>query len=436
MTATARRVTARAGAAYPGRVLRDVLDWLRRHPRRADGLLALVLALISWGQISFTPLHQLFGTIAVVVLLAATVIPRRRYPVATFTVAAVIALAQIVFGVQPGGGVPPVHALEPVATDVVIAVQLYTLAAYRPRRISLTGLAVCLAGAGVAIGRWGPAHGSSSGGVVLVAAAGLGGAAVTAWVLGDSVAYRYRRTYYASLEERAARAEAERDAQARIAAAAERARELQESRARVVDEAAARLRRIERDLHDGAQVRLAALAMTLGEIKENLEAAAAAGDGDAGHTLTLAAAAHRGAKETLAELRDLARGIHPPVLDRGLPAALSNLAEASAVPVALRVSIGQRPSPAIEAIAYFCAAELLANVTKHSGAGRAAIEVRDTEGKLLMTVTDDGAGGARVAAGGGLAGLVERVRTVDGRLTVDSPPGGPTVVAIELPGHA
>ncbi len=104
------------------------------------------------------------------------------------------------------------------------------------------------------------------------AAVGLGGAALTAWVLGDSVAYRYRRAYYAAVEERAARLEAERDAQARMAAAAERARELQERRAHAVDQSAARLRRIERDLHDGAQVRLTALAMTLGEIKESLGA--------------------------------------------------------------------------------------------------------------------------------------------------------------------
>jgi signal transduction histidine kinase len=171
--------------------------------------------------------------------------------------------------------------------------------------------------------------------------------------------------------------------------------------------------------------------MTLGEIKETLEAA----PGD-GHVLTLAAAAHRSAKETLAELRDLARGIHPAVLDRGLAPALSSLAEASAVPVGLRVRIGQRPSPAIEAIAYFCAAELLANVAKHSGASQAGVDVRDEEGKLLMTVTDDGTGGAHLAAGGGLAGLLERVRTVDGRWHVDSPAGGPTVVLIELPGHA
>jgi signal transduction histidine kinase len=245
----------------------------------------------------------------------------------------------------------------------------------------------------------------------------------------------YRRAYYASLEDRAQRAEAERDAQARIAAAAERARELQERRARAVDESAARLRRIERDLHDGAQVRLAALALALGEIKENL-AESAGGADDEDRIALLVGAAHENAKQTLAELRDLARGIHPPVLDRGLGAALSTLAEASAIPVALSVGIGQRPSPAIESIAYFCAAELLANVTKHSGASRATISVSDQGGRILMTVTDDGAGGARLAPGGGLAGLLERVQTVDGHLEVDSPPDGPTIVTIELPSHA
>jgi signal transduction histidine kinase len=430
MTATARQVTARVLGAYPGRVLRDVFRWQRCHPWQADSLLALVLAALSVGQIPYAPLHALLGTVAVVVLLAATVIPRRRYPVAMFTAAAVIAAAQIAYGLRPTGGVPPVTALGPTATDVVIAVQLYTLAAHRSRRISITGLALCLAGAAVAIGRWGPANGPFAGRAVFAAAAGLGGVTLTAWVLGDSVAYRYRRAYYASVEERAARAEAERDAQARIAAAAERARELQESRAAVVDEAAARLRRIERDLHDGAQVRLAALALALGEIKENLEA------GDDSRTLPLVAAAHDNAKRTLAELRDLARGIHPPVLDRGIGPALSILRESSAIPVTLSVSIAERPSPAIEAIAYFCAAELLANATKHSGADRATISVTDQDERLLMTITDNGSGGARLTPAGGLAGLLERVRTVDGRLTVDSPAGGPTVVTVELPDHA
>jgi signal transduction histidine kinase len=408
---------------------------LRDHPMLADGVLAVLLFSLSADQWPDSLALSTAAAVLVSALLAATVLLRRRYPVAAFTAAMMIAAAQVLFGMQAGGGDPAVRALEPTATDVVIPVLLYTVAAHRPRRVSVTALAVCLLATGVAITRWAPAQPPASSNLVFIAAAGLGGTALAAWVLGDSMAYRYRREYYASLEERTARAEAERDAQARIAAAAERARELQERRASAVDESAARLRRIERDLHDGAQVRLTALAMTLGEIKENLEAVAGGADDD-GHLRMLADAAHRNAKETIAELRDLARGIHPAVLDRGLEAALSALAQASTIPARLNVSMRARPSPAIEAIAYFCAAELLANVAKHSGASRATISVSDQDGGLLMTVADDGTGGACQSPGGGLAGLLERVQTVDGRLGVDSPPGGPTVITIELPGHA
>ena len=426
-----RPAAATPGGAYPWPVPK-VYPWLRAHPTVVDSALAVVLFLVSIPQ--WTGISQpdvLAGAAAVSAALAATVVPRRRYPEAAFAVAIAIGALQVAFGVQPSNGVSPVRALEPTNTDLAIVVLLYTLAAYRPRRISLAGLAVALAGAALTIGRWAPAHGANSRAPLFGAAVALGGSALIAWVLGDHMAYR--RAYYASLEDRAERAEAERDAQAQIAAAAERARELQERRARAVDESAARLRRIERDLHDGAQVRLAALALALGEIKENLEAAAA---DDEGRMAMLVGAAHENAKETLAELRDLARGIHPPVLDRGLGAALSTLAEASATPVALSASIAERPSPAIESIAYFCAAELLANVTKHSGASRATVTAGDQGGRLLMTVTDDGAGGASLAPGGGLAGLLERVQTVDGRLDIDSPSGGPTIITIELPSHA
>jgi signal transduction histidine kinase len=405
--------------------------WLRNHPWQADGLLAAALLAVSVSQIAAGQAGAVSRAafVVVTVLLAATVLARRRYPVAAFGVAAVIGAAQIAFGVQTGGSAQ-VFALQPTNADAAILILLYTLAAYRPRPVSISGLVICLLGSAVAIARWSPAHGAHPAGALFAAAAGLGGVTLTAWVLGDSVAYRYRRVYYASLEERAARAEAERDAQARIAAAAERARELQDTRARAVDESAARLRRIERDLHDGAQVRLAALAMTLGEIKENLEQA---GDD---RTLALAGAAHQNAKDTLAELRDLARGIHPPVLDRGLGPALGILAGTSAIPVALTVAVTERPSPAIEAMAYFCTAELLANVTKHSGARHVTISVAEPGSGLTLTVTDDGDGGARLVPGGGLAGLLERVQTVDGRLEVASPPGGPTIVTIELPRHA
>jgi signal transduction histidine kinase len=411
-----------------------VVAWLRAHPWQADTLLAVVLFLLSAQQNPAGPTRVRVEVVAVAALLAATVIPRRRYPVAAFAAAAVIGAGQVVFGLQYGNPAPVV-ALEPRATDVAIAVLLYTLAAHAPRRISIAGLVLCLLGMAVAVARWSPAHGPDSGGAVFGAVAGLGGAALTAWVLGDSVAYRYRRAHYAALEERAARLEAERDAQAKIAAAAERASELQDRRAHAVDESAARLRRIERDLHDGAQVRLTALALTLGEIKENLDAPDGGAD-DADRVRTLIGAAHRNAKETLAELRDLARGIHPPVLDRGLRAALSVLAEASPIPVRINADAAPRPSPAIEAIAYFCAAELLANAAKHSAAGQVTIDLADRRGNLMMTVTDDGAGGASLVPGGGLAGLAERVQTVDGRLSVDSPAGGPSVIAIDLPGHA
>lgn len=124
------------------------------------------------------------------------------------------------------------------------------------------------------------------------------------------------------------------------------------------------------------------------------------------------------------------------MLDRGLAAALGALADTAALPVELDVRTCERPSAAIEAIAYFCAAELLANMTKHSGAGQGSISVSDGGGRVLMTVTDDGGGGAWAAPGGGLAGLRERVQTVDGRLSIDSPAGGPTSIVIELPGHA
>jgi signal transduction histidine kinase len=408
---------------------------LRDHPMLLDGVLAVLLFSVSADQWPDSPPLGVAAAVVVSALLATTVLLRRRYPVAAFTAAITIAAAQVLFGMQAGGGGPAVRALEPTATDVVILVLLYTVAAHRPRRVSVTALAACLLATGAAITRWAPAQPPLSSNLVFIAAAGLGGTALAAWVLGDSVAYRYRREYYASLEERTARAEAERDAHARIAAAAERARELQERRATAVDESAARLRRIERDLHDGAQVRLTALAMTLGEIKESLEAGAGGADDD-GRLRMLADAAHRNAKETIAELRDLARGIHPAVLDRGLEAALSALAQASTIPARLNVSMRARPSPAIETIAYFCAAELLANAAKHSAASRATISVSDQDGGLLMTVADDGTGGACLSPGGGLAGLLERVQTVDGRLAADSPPGGPTVITIELPGHA
>jgi signal transduction histidine kinase len=216
-------------------------------------------------------------------------------------------------------------------------------------------------------------------------------------------------------------------------APAERIRALEASRAHAVDDSAARLRGIERDLHDGTQAQLVALAMKLGLAMEKLETAAPA---DLARVAQLVGDAHRGALEAITDLRTLARGIHPPVLDNGLADALTTLAGRSALPVELITDIPERPSAAIETIAYFSAAELLANVAKHSGARHATLEAVHVPGLLRIRVTDDGRGGAHPVPHGGLSGLAERVRTVDGRIGIDSPAGGPTAVTVELPSHA
>ena len=214
---------------------------------------------------------------------------------------------------------------------------------------------------------------------------------------------------------------------------AARIRALEQSRARVVDDSAARLRTIERDLHDGTQAQLVALAMKLGLAREKLHDA---GGIDLARVSQLVEDAHRGALEAITDLRTMARGIHPPVLDNGLADALATLANRSAVPVELITDIPERPSAAIETIAYFSAAELLTNVVRHSGARHATLEAVHVPGLLRVRVTDDGVGGARPVPNGGLCGLAERVRTVDGRIEIRSPSGGPTTVTVELPSHA
>ncbi|MBQ0986181.1 sensor domain-containing protein [Streptomyces sp. F63] len=208
---------------------------------------------------------------------------------------------------------------------------------------------------------------------------------------------------------------------------ATRVSELESGRGAVADTAAADLRRIERDLHDGAQARLVALAMDLGLAREKLpedpEAAAKMVD-----------EAHGEVKTALRELRDLARGIHPAILtDRGLGPALSHLAARCTVPVTVTTDLPHRPAPAIEGIAYFTASELLQNISKHSHAHHATLDIWQTGDRLMLHVTDDGTGGAHPDNGTGLTGLTERLHAVDGLLALDSPPGGPTSVTAELP---
>ena len=208
---------------------------------------------------------------------------------------------------------------------------------------------------------------------------------------------------------------------------ASRVRELAESRAETVDTQAAEIRRIERDLHDGAQARLVALGMNLGMAAEAVER-------DPENAKLLLAEAQAASSEALAELRGLVRGIHPPVLaDRGLVGAVQALALANPMPVEVEADVPERLPAPVESAAYFAVAEALTNVIKHSGAHRARVYLRHDGELLRMTVEDDGRGGADAGAGSGLRGIERRMRAFDGRLDVTSPPGGPTVVTMELP---
>jgi signal transduction histidine kinase len=212
----------------------------------------------------------------------------------------------------------------------------------------------------------------------------------------------------------------------RRAGMAARIGELETSRARVVDAAETERRRIERDLHDGAQQRLVSLAMELGRARAKFGSDPEAAEAIVGQ-------AHEQAKEALTELRNLVRGVHPPVLsDRGLDAALSGLAALSPVPVTVRVDLAERPPPPVEAIAYFVVAEALTNVAKHAKASRALVTVSRTGDLLNVAISDDGIGGASLA-GRGLSGLAARTAGIDGRLLVTSPDGGPTVIEAVLP---
>ncbi|WP_329117022.1 sensor histidine kinase [Streptomyces sp. NBC_01465] len=207
----------------------------------------------------------------------------------------------------------------------------------------------------------------------------------------------------------------------------QRVEDLAESRAGVLDAADLERRRIERDLHDGAQQRLVSLAMNLGIARATLtdlppEARAVIDE------------AHREAKEAIEELNNLVRGLHPAVLeDRGLDAALSGIAARAPLPVELGVDIAVRPSPTVEAVAYFVVSEALANVAKHARADRVSVQLKRVGDLLRVTVTDDGAGGADASRGTGLAGLAKRVGSVDGSIRINSPRGGPTVITVELP---
>jgi signal transduction histidine kinase len=173
-----------------------------------------------------------------------------------------------------------------------------------------------------------------------------------------------------------------------------------------------------------------ALGMRLGRVESRL------GRGDTDAALALVRESRDEAREIVQELRELVRGIHPPALDAGLEPALATLAARGALPTTVRVELEERPAASVETMLYFAAAELLTNAAKHSGAQHIAVTVLGVGGSLRLLVTDDGCGGASPdGTGSGLRGLAERVRTVDGRLGIDSPPGGPTTISVELEGR-
>ncbi|MEO3924235.1 sensor domain-containing protein [Micromonosporaceae bacterium B7E4] len=236
-------------------------------------------------------------------------------------------------------------------------------------------------------------------------------------------AYFLPRAYRAG-EARLARWLLSPTAAARLSARVER---LVETRTAVVDASATELRRIERDLHDGAQARLVALTMNLGMAEDMFDA-------DPVAAKAMLADARAGAQTAMSELRDLVRGIHPPMLaDRGLAGAAESLAAASPVPVALDLRLGRRLGAPVESAAYFVLAEALANAIKHAGATRIEMSVVDEEAQLRLRVRDDGRGGADPALGTGLRGIERRLGAFDGSVTVTSPPGGPTLVEAVLP---
>ncbi|MFC8260988.1 sensor histidine kinase [Streptomyces sp. NPDC057291] len=206
----------------------------------------------------------------------------------------------------------------------------------------------------------------------------------------------------------------------------DRVTELTRSRVRLVDAFEAERRRIERDLHDGAQQRIVALTMTLGLARL---------DAPPGPLADQLAKAHQEAGRALAELRELIHGIHPKVLaDYGLEAAVADAADRSSTPVDLDLALPDRYPEAVEAAAYFVVCEALANVARHSGASRAEVTGGHAAGRLFLEIRDDGGGGARTGGGGtGLTGLADRVSVLDGRLALSSPPGGPTLLRVEIP---
>ena len=378
--------------------------WPRRHPKLLDGVLAIGLLFLGGTMVNKLPHRWPVGT-AAIIAMTVPVVFRRRHPTGAFIAAAAVGALQVVLLPRPFG------------TDVVILVLLYTLAAYRPRRISVLGIAVCLVGAGVAIARWAPPRAVDTpyrlGEVFLFFAVPI----ALAWVLGDSV--RYRRGYYRALEERAARLERERDAQAQIAAAAERAR-------------------IAREMHD-------VIAHNVSVMVVQADGAAFALDTQPERAREALGAISRTGRQALAEMRRLlgvlrtADGPAELAPQPGINQVgdLLEQARGSGLPVSFTVEgLPRELPPGADLAAYRVIQESLTNTRKHGGpSASASVTLRYCEDGLMLCIADDGRGAAAVAEAGGhgLTGMRERVELYGGTIRSGPRPGGGYQVTATLP---
>jgi signal transduction histidine kinase len=377
--------------------------WLRRHPKLVDGVLAAALFLAGAGPALAA--HSFVG-VAIAAGLAMPVIFRRAYPVAAYATAVGFGGIQVVLGVRP------------IATDLAILILLYTLAAYSPRRVSVWGLAACLTGSAVGIARWTTLGGRSVLAWLTAGAVLFAGPALLAWVLGDSM--RYRRAYYASLEDRAARLERERDAQARVAAVAERAR-------------------IARELHD-------VVAHNVSVMVVQADGASYALGTDPGRAKEALAAISATGRQALAEMRRLLGVLRREDEETGSGLApqpgigelgeLLDQARIAGLPVSFVVEGVPRPLPGGAALtAYRIVQESLTNTRKHAGpVTSASVVVRYSTDALVLAISDDGRGAAAPGgAGHGLTGMRERVAVYGGSVVAGPRPGGGFEVVATLP---
>jgi signal transduction histidine kinase len=380
-----------------------VYAWLSRHPRLVDGLLALLLAALGVGS-AFGRDRSALVALLLVLAMTIPVVFRRRNPVAAFSVAVAAGVVQL--AVVPG----------PSGADLAIPVLLYTLAAYRPRQVSLAGLAVCLVGSIVGVLAW--TNGLDLYRKIAAALVIFCGTALIAWVFGDSM--RYRRAYYAALEERAARLEREADAQAQIAAAAERAR-------------------IARELHD-------VIAHHVSVMVVQADGAGYALDGSPERARRALAAISATGRQTLTEMRRLlgllrsgdARAELTPQPGLGQLRELVEQARAAGMSVSLTQEGAPYPLPeGAELAAYRVVQESLTNTRKHAGvAAVASITLRYDQDGLVVQVSDNGQGDAAAGdgTGHGLAGMRERVEMYGGTVIAGPlPQGGGYRVTARIP---